>query len=144
MTWETIRSLRLRLCLCLWSPLTVRLLIAMNALSLLSSQIPPMLTCPSTSSRCATSRELRMHALSLLGKMMSIMPLPDWVLSTPLQCMCSTLSAVHGVAKSTFEMGVHMLTNTTCRANYDAVANNAACQSPCPSGFPLLHPCYHS
>jgi hypothetical protein len=64
---------------------------------------------PSTSSRCATSRELRMHA-SILAWQDDInhviaglgvnQPTPMYVLYT--QCM-------HGIAKSTFEMAVHLL-----------------------------------
>jgi hypothetical protein len=121
-------------------PLIVRLLIAMNALSLLSSQILPMPTHLSTSSRCATSRELRMHALSLLGKMTSIMSLLEWALSTPLQCMSSTLSACMEVAKSTFESGSLHVDQHCLQTTYDAAADDAHASRSMPMWIPTTTP----
>jgi hypothetical protein len=97
----------------------------MNALSLLSSLILLRPFYLSISSRYATSRELRMPTLSLLGKMTTIMSLLEWY-PTPMyvlytQCLC-------GVAKSTFKNGVQMLTGITCRADFVAAAHDAACQ----------------
>jgi hypothetical protein len=95
-TRETRKRLSTTTFPCLWSPLTVRLLLGMSVRNSLSKQILLIPLHPSTSSTCVTSKELRTHAVSWLGLMTSSVSSLDWWVSlipshhthsTPSACM---------------------------------------------------------